>query len=151
MANDPRQQPQTEIDTIALEIFSKFVAAQPTRSGEQMAIGAYRAAEQFLAVRARVRAGELQPAKVEGPQLSEASCPNQRPTHPVNLVSQRFGNLEKANRIRVWLSQNPTPEKDEGELVDRLNRQFPELSWDMPTINTARVLLPAYALAGSKN
>ena len=134
-----------ELDSLAFDIYARRMASQPIlRNAEQEALEAYRKAEAFLVVRENVRSGALSPAKQSGPALSDCSAPNLKRTHPHNLVSQAFGNLERVNRIKKWLDANPTPEGDPAELTVKLNREFPELGWDMPTVNTARAIFPAY-------
>lgn len=143
MANE---KPNTELDEFAFEIFKQAVARSPVnRGGEQQARAAYQKAEAFLAVRERVRAGDLKAVKQEGPVLTDCWAPNLKRSHPHNLVSQKLGDLNKVNRIAKFLEQNPTPESDPDELVSRVNREFPDLGWDLPTINTARVVFPEYA------
>lgn len=136
----------TELDQLAFEIFTQMVAKSPiNRGGEQQAKAAYVKAEAFLSVRDRVRAGDMKPVKQEGPVLADYFCPNLKRTHPYNLVSQKMGDLNKVNRIAKFLEANPTPESDPQELVDRINREFPDLEWDMPKINTARTIFPEYS------
>lgn len=138
--------PNTELDQLAFEIFTQMVAKSSiNRGGEQQARAAYVKAEAFLAVRDRVRAGDMKAVKPEGPVMADCFAPNLKRSHPFNLVSQKMGDLNKVNRIAKWLDSNPTPESDPEELVTRINREFPDLSWDQPTINTARVILPEYA------
>src|SRR5205823_2384604 len=112
--------------------------------GEAVALDSFRAAEAFLAVRKRVKAGELKAKEPDGPQLANVCCPNLRRTSPHNLVSQRFGDLTRVNRIKKWLDANPTPENDPDELVAKLNREFSDLGWTMPEINVARAVFGAY-------
>lgn len=134
----------TELDQLAFEIFTQMVAKSPiNRGGEQQAKAAYVKAEAFLAIRDRVRAGDMKPVKQDG-LLADCFCPNLKRTHPYNLVSQRLGDLTKVDRIAQFLNKNPTPESDPQELVSRLNSEF-ALDWDMPTINTARVIFPEYS------
>ena len=122
-----------ELESLAFEIFKETVAKIPAnRLGEQVAIEAYRKAEAFLKIRDRVRSGEPLVKQADGPQLCDASAPNLKKTHPHNLVSKRFGDLAKVNRIAKWLGDNPTTETSE------------EMDWDAPTTALARVLLPAY-------
>jgi hypothetical protein len=143
-----KQIPNPELDSFAFEIFKQAVASSPhSRGGEQQALAAYKKAESFIGVRDRVRAGETKPAKSDGPSLCNCSAPNLRRTHPHSLVSERFGDLNKVNRIAKWLDINPTPENEPDELVSRINLEFPELSWDLPTINTARAIFPEYAVS----
>lgn len=133
----------TELDSLAFEIFKQSVASSPgNRGGEQQALASYKKAEAFIAVRDRVRSGEAKPVKAD--VLADCSAPNLKPTHPFNLVSQRFGSLEKVNRIAQFLDKHPTPAGEPDELVGSINRAFPELSWDIPMINTARAIFPAY-------
>lgn len=143
----------TELDTLAFELF-KQRASNLRQASEFEAIQAYKQAETFLAVRAKVQSGELTPAEPEGPQLADCCCPNLPRTHPYNLVARLHtdrkgvetpGDLGKVNRVKKWLDKNPTPETDPENLVARLNREFPELGWDLPTINTARTILPSYS------
>lgn len=134
-----------ELDDFAYGIFKEMVASSPaSRGGEQQALAAYKKAEAFMAIRDRVRAGETKAVRQEGPALTDCFAPNLKRTHPHNLVSQKFGDLAKVNRISQFLDKNPTPEGDADELISKINREFPELSWDLPTINTARAILPAY-------
>jgi len=143
MAGEKQSNP--ELDDFAFEIYKQAVATSPVnRGGEQQARAAYAKAEAFIAVRDRVRAGELKAVKPDGPQLAECSAPKLRRTHPFNLVSSRFGDLKKVSLISKWLDSNPTPESEPEELVTRINREFPDLSWDLPAINTARVIFPEY-------
>lgn len=136
----------SDLDAFAFEIYKTAVANHPVkRGGEHMARDAYQKAQAFLAVRDKVRSGALSPEKPRGLQLADCSAPNLRPTHPHNLVSQRFGDLLRVNRIKKWLDAHPTPEKEPEEVVQQLNREFPELSWDLAAVNTARVIFPAYA------
>lgn len=134
-----------ELDQFAFEIFKQAVASSPaSRGGEQQAMAAYRKAEAFMAIRDRVRSGDTKTVKPDGPALTDCFAPNLKRSHPHNLVSQKFGDLAKVNRISQFLDKNPTPENEPDELVSKINREFPELSWDLPTINTARAILPAY-------
>ena len=137
-----------ELDSLAFDIFARRIAAQPiNRNAEHEALEAYRKAEAFITVRDSVRSGALVPAKLSGPQLCDCSAPNLKRTHPHNLVSQAFGDLAKVNRIKAWLDKNPTPESDPSELVVKCNREFPELGWDLPAVNTARAVFPAYCVS----
>ncbi len=138
--------PNVELDTMAFEIFSKRVAASPAkRGGEREAMDAYRCAEAFLAARDKVRSGELREKPVD--LLADCHAPNLKRTHPHNLVSKAQGNLERVNRIRKWLDSNPTPADEPDQLLARLNREFPDLGWDLPTVNVARAIFPQYAKA----
>lgn len=148
MANE--KQNTTELDEFAFEIFKQSVARSPVnRGGEQQARAAYIKAEAFLAVRDKARAGELKAVKSDTPVLADCFAPNLKRNHPFNLVSQKFGDLNKVNRIAKWLDVNPTPESEPEELVSRINREFPDLSWDQPAINTARAIFPEYVGAKS--
>ena len=137
-----------ELDQLAFEIFKQTVAGSPVnRGGEQQAISSYAKAEAFLAVREKVRSGAVKPERPTGPKLAEFCAPNLPSTHPHNLVSQRFGSLDRVVRIKKWLDEHPTPESDPQDLVPQINRQFPDLSWDLPAINTARAIFQSYVPA----
>jgi hypothetical protein len=145
MAGEKQTTTNTELDDMAFDIFKETVAKSQTgRGGERQAKMAYQKAESFLAVREAVRNGDLEPSKQDGPMLTDCCAPNLKRTHPHNLVSTRFGDLKKVDRINQWLSKNPTPEGNPDELIDRAKKEFPELEWDLPTINTARAIFPSY-------
>lgn len=150
MANEARKA-DMELDDLAFKIYAQRVAAGPVKGGgEREAKTAYQRARAFLEVRDAVRSGALEVAAPAGPQLADCCAPNLPPTHPLNLVSQTYGDLAKVRRIHDWLEKNPTPEKDTEELVARFRRAFSDVSWGkdhaeaLATINTARAVFPAY-------
>lgn len=134
----------TELDEIALQIYAQRPSASRI-SGESDALDCYRRADAFMAVRAKVRKGELKAAKPTGPQLADCSAPNLRKNHPLNLVSSRYGDLARVSRIAQWLEAHPTPERDPEELVIAFNREHGGLDWALPEISTARLVFPTYA------
>ena len=99
---------------------------------EQIAAECYHDAEAFLKVFHRVRAGEDPTARPAVPQLSDCCAPNLKPTHPVNMVSQRFGTLEQVQRIHTRLQ------------ADQELTALPEFEWGAAEIHTARALFPAF-------
>lgn len=134
-----------ELDALAFEIYKQRIATTHVkRGGEQIALDSYRKAEDFLRIRDKIRSGDTSTKQPEGPQLSDCSAPNLSENHPHNMVSKRYGDLTKVNRIKKFLDQNPTPESDPGELVGKINREFPGIGWDLPQVNTARAIFPAY-------
>lgn len=133
-----------DLDQMAFQLYCERIAAHPyQRGGEQIAIEAYKKAEVFLAVRRKFKAGELK-QQAEKSSLADCFAPNLRRTHPINLVSQKFGSLERTRRIGKWLAENPTPEREPEELVNRLNQEFSDLGWDLPTINVARAVFASH-------
>ena len=156
MANEKATGGFDDLDDLAFQIFSQSVASHAAkRGGEREAIESYRKAESFLAIRRRVKSGELKPKEPDGPQLADCCAPNLPRTHPHNLVARQFtdrktgaviaGDIARVNRIKQWLDRNPTPETNPDELVHRLGREFPDLNWTLVEINTARAIFPAYA------
>lgn len=101
-------------------------------AAEQVAAECYRDAEAFLEVARRVRSGEPPAARPAGPQLADCSAPNLKPTHPFNMVSQRFGKLDRVQEIHILLQSD--------EKLDSL----PELEWGVSEVQTARTLFPAF-------
>lgn len=137
-----------EVNAMAFEIFKDRVAAgNLKRSAEAEAAHAFQMAESFLKTRAAYAKGEIKPKAIEAARLSAASAPNLKRTHPHNLVSERFGNLDRVKKIKAWLDAHPTPEKDPDDLIHQLNREFADLSWDLPAVNTARALFPFYCVS----
>lgn len=140
-------QADTELHELAFQIYCHRVAAQPiNRAGAQIALDAFRKAEEFIAMRDQIESGEVSTAKPTESPLADCCAPNLPRTHPHNLVSQRFGDVNRVKRINDWFAKNPAPVQrdDEPQYVDRVRTMFPELGWDMPTINVARVIFPAY-------
>lgn len=134
-----------DVDRIALTIFAERAARGPMRrDGEAEAANAYRQADAFLKAQAKFRSGELSFKKPEGPQLCECSAPNLPETHPHNLVSKRFGDLERVKTLKAWLDLNPTPAGDPTELVTRFNKAFKGLDWDLAAVGTARTIFSSY-------
>lgn len=156
MAND-KTATSPELDELAFRIYTESVArTSGRRGGDKLAMDSFRKAESFLAVRDKVRSGELKTSSSDGPQLADCCAPNLPRNHPHNMVAAHYtdrksgqsipGDLAKVSRVAKWLAVNPTPESDPDELVQRLRSQFPELTWDLPTINVARAVFPAYAI-----
>lgn len=141
---EAKQETNRELDELAFRIFAQRVAVSPRRGGEQDAIGAYRDAGVFLAVRGKIRDGSFDAKPATGPVLADCFAPNLKTTHPHNLVSADRGDLTTVNRIQKFLNANPTPERNPLELVERFNRDFRGFEWDLPTINVARAIFPAY-------
>ena len=127
----------TERDELAFRLYAERIAKMPAQvNGEESSRWAFRKAEDFLTIRERIRAGTESTKAPEGPQLAEVSAPNLKPTHPHNLVSNRFGNLAKVREVKDWLDKHPR--SDESPVA------YAPLDWDAPTTNLARVLLPNY-------
>lgn len=135
---------QTEVDEFAFRLYAERIAKMPSHAnGEAASAWAYAKANDFMAVRARVKSGEA--VSVADSKLSEASAPNLKPTHPHNLVSRRFAAshhggeakvLAMLREINAWLQAHPR--SDEAQVA------YDKLDWDVPTTNLARVLLPNY-------
>lgn len=152
MASDNKT--NAELDAFAFDIFKQTCAVRAVKgNGEQVVIDSYRKAETFMSVRDKIRSGALDVAEPVGPQLADCCAPNLPRNHPHNLVAKLYtnrngtsipGDLKKVGRIYEWLKANPTPETDQEQIVTRLAAQFSELGWDLPTINTARAIFPAY-------
>lgn len=129
----PEKTNPEQLEKYAFHLFSARSAANQRRGTEALAIEAYRDAEAFIAVTNRVRSGEQSTAKPTGAILSEVSAPNLKPTHPHNLVSQRFGNLKRVRDIADKLEKNPNLDT------------FDELDWGPQEVKLARIIFPAYA------
>lgn len=84
----------SEIQQTALNIFTHRPALM-NQSPEQRAAKAFEDAQAFHAVAAKVATGELQPgAKSEEDVLSDASAPNLKRNHPINMVSKALGSVQ---------------------------------------------------------
>lgn len=123
----------SQIEEKAFHLFAARTAVGFAKRGvEQIAMNCFRDAESFLTVAKNIRSGELSVKPLVGKQLATVSAPNLKPTHPLNMVSQRFGNINRVKKIYEQLMAEPTLEKIE------------EFDWGKPEIETARLIFPTY-------
>lgn len=129
-----------EVDELAFRLYAERVAGQPAQAnGEASAAWAYRKAEDFVAVRERVKSGDTQVLAVS--RLADVSAPKLKRTHPHNIVSQRYAAenggeqrvLALLKEIHTWLQQHPAADA-----------QYDQLDWDAATTNLARNIIPHY-------
>jgi hypothetical protein len=126
------------IEQLATRLFADRTARNPSgRATEATVLACYRDAETFMQTIAKIQAGELSPAAPAGPQLADASCPNLKPTHPLNMVSSRYGNLKRVQDLHAKLAADPKIE------------ELPDLDWGKQEVLTAREVFPHFA--GSTN
>lgn len=122
-----------ELQQRAFELFTARRAAIGLQvDAVELAKACYRDARSFLEVSSKVDAGEISIDLPKGPQLSDCCAPNLKPTHPINLVSQRFGSLQRVRDVFERLDRDPT--------MDSL----PEYEWGPVEVNCARSLLPSF-------
>jgi len=127
------------LSEMAFQLFSDRSSRGVRVATEALAITCFRDAAAFMDVAKRVRSGEPLTAEPEGPQLSDASAPNLKPKHPLNMVSKRFGDpkLTEVRAIHNRLLKDPTLET------------LSEYDWGKAEVSTAREVFPAYV--GSTN
>lgn len=141
----------SEIDDLAFRLYAERLCKMPAAAnGEAISVWAYRKAEEFLATREKVKSGGLQGSIGES-KLSEVSAPNLKPTHPHNLVSQRYSSQYPGGEQQVltiikevvqWLEKHPR--SDEQPVAFTLQNNSRGIDWDVPTTNLARNILPHY-------
>jgi hypothetical protein len=129
---------QQRIEAVALQLFA-------TR-GSGIAVDAmlarcFKDAERFVAACAAHREGRpIMAPPPSGPELSNVSVPNctrgfyrgKTEDYPLNMVSKRFGCLEKTARWHKFLLANPSA------------TTIPELGWSEAEVNDARKVFPHY-------
>jgi hypothetical protein len=126
------------VEQLATRLFADRTARYPGGQATEAAVLAcYRDAEVFLQTLQKIQSGELSAKAPEGPQLADAHCPNLKPTHPLNMVSQRYGNLDRVRELHAKLTADPKIE------------ELPDMDWDKHAVQTARDVFPAYV--GSNN
>ncbi len=132
-----------EVDELAFRLYAERISKLPANaSGEAASAWAFRKAEDFLAVREKVKAGDMSVIVVSN--LSDVRAPNLKKTHPHNLVSRFHADehggeakvLAMIKEIHTWLLNHPR--SDESPVA------YDKLDWDVPTTNTARVIFPNY-------
>lgn len=133
-----------ELDELAFRLYAERISKSTAQvNGEQLTGWAYRKAQEFISARDKIKAGDK--ALTRESKLADASAPNLKKTHPLNLVSQRFaeengGEDRVLNRIKDalgWLRDHPR--SDENPIA------YEGMDWDVPTTNLARTILPIYA------
>jgi hypothetical protein len=134
MAKDT--QTAASVEQLATRLFADRTARNPSgRATEATVLACYRDAETFMQTMAKIQAGELSPVAPVGPQLADASCPNLKPTHPLNMISSRYGNLERVQQLHARLAADPK--------IDELKEG--DLDWDKQAVITAREVFPHFA------
>lgn len=134
-----------KVARMAFELFTERRAANTQRHPEQVAAESFRDAEAFIAVTARRANGESTDKMLRKSALQDCSAPNLKKTHPINLVSQRFGapDLKRVRDIHNRLLANPT--------LDELGDD--DLGWTKEggEVATARQLFPSVLAAADAN
>ena len=123
----------SQIEDKAFHLFAARTAMGYAKRGvDQLALNCFRDAEAFLNVAKKIRTGEATVKAPVGKQLATASAPNLKPTHPLNMVSQRFGDINRVKKIYDQLLASPSMEKLE------------EFDWGKQEVETARLVFPTY-------
>ena len=125
---------KADVTRVALQLFAERSARAPGRAVEQVAIQCFRDAEAFAKVQADYAANGLGADPAESP-LADCFAPNLKRTHPHNLVSREWGDLNRVRQIGKLLTEKPNLET------------YEELDWDVPTTRLARTIFPHYALS----
>lgn len=123
--------PAAELRDYAAELFARRTANGVRGTlVEKVATDCFKDARIFLQVAAKVASGEISSEPAPANPLSEVSAPNLKATHPHNMVSQRFGSLERVARVYEQLSANPALQ------------ELPELDWREAEVSLARLIFP---------
>lgn len=128
------KQTDSALDSVALKLFSERSARIHGRAATQVAVQCFRDAETFLAVQAGYKTGQYE-LKQEASILADCYCPNQKKTHPHNLVSRELGDINRVRKILKDLD------------ADKGMESYGELEWDKPTTNIARDIFPSFVKA----
>ena len=123
-----------QLDAVALRLFAERSSHASGRNVEYVAVQAYRDAETFLKVQAGFKGGKYAEKK-ETRILNDSFAPNLKKTHPHNLVSQEYGDINRVKEICAKLEHDPTMEV------------YSDLDWDKPTTSIARTIFPQYVKA----
>jgi hypothetical protein len=118
------------LTAVALDLF-KGRSTQSGLNTHQMAITCFRDAKIFLAAAEQVHAGKLDIEEDESNALDIAFAPNLKRTHPINLMSRAWGDLQAVQKVLAYLDANPKADFYEPH------------SWGKPEVNQARALFPA--------
>ncbi len=115
---------------IALELF-KGRSLQSGVNPRQLAMSCFQDATVFIAAAQDFQSGKKELFAEQTNPLDLACAPNLKRTHPINLMSRAWGNLQKVQAALADLDAHP-------------NAEFYEpYGWGKPEINQARALFPA--------
>lgn len=114
------------------EIALTFAAERSTQHGltRGMAISCFRDAKTFMEVANEALSGKLD-SKEGLTALDAAFAPNLKRSHPINLMSSEWGDLEKVKKVLDDLNQNVAADR------------YEPLEWGKQEVNQARALFPA--------
>ena len=115
---------------IALELF-KGRSPQSGVNPRQLAIDCFRDATVFISTAKDLQSGKKDLFEEETNPLDLACAPNLKRTHPINLMSRAWGNLQKVQAALADLDAHPSAEF------------YEPYGWGKPEINQARALFPA--------
>lgn len=136
MANDnvkpAQQQPQKPVvsERVQQTAFELFRSSAVGVAPEMLAIRCFRAAQAFCDAADKIISGEVSIYQIDNNPLDDAYAPNLKKTHPVNIISKKWGDLKKA--VEAW------------EHVQNLSvKEYEPFGWSEPECNQARALFPA--------
>ena len=130
MTGSEKSTEKLSLPLIALELF-KGRSLQPGVNPRQLAIDCFRDATVFVAAAQEVQSGNADLFIEETNPLDLAYAPNLKRTHPINLMSRAWGNLQKVQAALADLDAHPSAEF------------YEPYGWGKPEINQARALFPA--------
>ena len=130
MSGNEKSKETLSLPVVALELF-KGRTLQSGVNPRQLAIDCFRDATLFVAVAQEVQSGTADLFIEETNPLDLACAPNLKRTHPINLMSRAWGNLQKVQAALADLDAHPSAEF------------YEPYGWGKPEINQARALFPA--------
>lgn len=130
MINPDSNHDPLNLTSVALELFKSRSIHQGS-SPQQLAIGCFRDAKAFLAAADNVLSGEIDLSDEDTNPLDPAFAPNLKKTHPINLMSRIWGDLNKVRNVLAELDANPATDT------------YEPYSWGKPEVNQARALFPS--------
>ena len=119
-----------KLSDVALDLF-KVRSTQSGVNTHQLAITCFRDAKIFLDAAQQVHSGHLEIEDDDANPLDIAFAPNLKRTHPINLMSRAWGDLQAVQKALVYLDANPKADFYEPH------------NWGKPEVNQARALFPA--------
>lgn len=120
--------PSDELKAVALELFK--VRRNGGVSAAQVALSCFRDAQSFLDVADQIEMGDLELGADKNP-LDDGYAPNLSKTHPINLMSKEWGDIQKV-RDALKIVESPT--------VNSLDQYH----WGKNECNLARTLFPGF-------
>jgi len=143
MADDKRSQADVDnsrLEEIALKLFGQSVNGLQPRQFEKALQHCFAAAGSFIKFAEDVRNGVVPKAQAK-PKLVPCHAPKLSKFHPINLISQRHGSVEKVRRAFEIVDKIDLTNPDAQVSID-MSEAGIGMTWGRPEVSLAKRIFP---------